>query len=349
VTQLVELVERVRSQAVLDARSSVFDVTVEQRGTAFALAGRTTERHTAQELVAAARRLLGDDVQVYDEIVRLPHDALGDHVYAVVTAAVAPVYAEPRLPAPQISQVVMGMRVDVLEHSGPWLRVRAEDAYLGWVHGGYIRTGDADWAHTWERGLIGEPVVSLGAELADADGRIVGRAPWGARLIRFAPLDYGLPDGRRAQVRSGEVVDVDRLADWFPLRGDSVARTARRWLGAPYLWGGITASGTDCSGFTQAVFWMHGVALPRDSDLQSRIGATIDTADGFASVRAGDLLYFAEPGARVTHVGISVGGAQMVHSALSNGGVAFNDLDGDGEFDRRLRALFTHARRLLPD
>ena len=58
--------------------------------------------------------------------------------------------AEPRLPAPQISQLVLGMRLDVLVKNGAWLNIRSEDGYIGWVHEGYVLTGDADWARTVE-------------------------------------------------------------------------------------------------------------------------------------------------------------------------------------------------------
>ena len=95
--------------------------------------------------------------------------------------------------------------------------------------------------------------------------------------------------------------------------------------------------------------WMHGVALPRDSDLQGRVGAPVEVGDDFSGVRAGDLLFFAEHSARISHVAISLGNAYIIHSALGNGGVAINVLTGELDFEQRLRKLFVHARRLLPD
>jgi gamma-D-glutamyl-L-lysine dipeptidyl-peptidase len=350
VSDVNAVVAELRTRHAADPRSNVVEVDVESRGDAVALTGRTTEARFAEDLVAAVGRLLGsEDVEIIDEIVRLPHVEPGAHPFAVARAAVTPVYAEPVLPAPQISQLVMGMRVDVLERTERWLRIRAEDGYLGWVHAGYVVTGTDDWARTWERGTAGEPVVSLGADLADADGHSMVRAPWGARLVRISPLEYELPDGRRGRIRTGEVVDVDRLADWFPLRGESLVRTTRRWLGTPYLWGGVTPSGADCSGFTQAVLWMHGMGLPRDSDQQARTGVPVDCSAGFDRLRAGDLVFFAETGSRISHVGISTGGPVFVHCSLSNGGVAYNDLNGNLELEERLRRYFVEARRLLPD
>jgi hypothetical protein len=240
------------------------------------------------------------------------------------------------------------MRVDVLSRRQDWVRLRGEDGYVGWVHAGYLQTGGEEWAYAWERGTLGESVVSLGAELVDDDSRILARMPWGARLIRHTGAHH-LPDGRRGHIANGEVVAIDRLNDWFPPRGESVVRTARRWLGTPYLWGGLTPHGVDCSGLAQAVLWMHGIALPRDSDLQSAMGACIEHDDSLADLHAGDLVYFADPGARVSHVAISLGGSLIIHSALGNGGVAIDDLDSSAPLPRRLRDMITIVRRMLPD
>jgi hypothetical protein len=344
--RLQKLIDRIRRTHVPDQRSSVFDVTLEERDGAIALVGQTTELAAAEELLTQARALAG--TRVLDEIMRLPDPALGTGVFGLVRAAIAPVYLDPALPAAQISQLVLGMRLDLLARRGDWLRIRGEDGYLGWVHEGYVQLGEREWAKAWERGSSGEPVVSLGAEMIDEEGRALARLPWGARVVRSAGA-YELPDGARGTIGSGEVIDIDRLVDRFPPRGDSIARTARRWHGTPYLWGGVTQAGADCSGFAQAVMWMHGIALPRDSDLQARLGEEVDPTDDFSGLRAGDLLYFAEHSARISHVAIALGGGPIVHSALANGGVATNNMAGELPFEERLRRLFVHARRLLPD
>lgn len=328
-----------------DFRSGIFEVTVERAGREVTLRGQSTHADAVDDLIG---ELASHGIAARDEVVRLPDQTVGETRHAVVRSAVAPIYAEPRLPAPQISQLVLGMRVEMLSRSDSWIRIRGEDGYLGWAYEGYLQQGDEDWAFSWERGTRGESVVSLGAELVDEDGRVIGRLPWGARLTRHSGA-FHLPDGRSGMVANGDVVDVDRLADWFPARGESVARTARRWLGAPYLWGGVTLNGVDCSGFTQAVMWMHGIALPRDSDLQARTGAGVQVELDHSSLRAGDLLYFAEQGERVTHVAISLGGSLMIHSSLGNGGVALNELSGDLPLERRLSGMFVSARRMLAD
>ncbi|HSL71509.1 MAG TPA: NlpC/P60 family protein [Longimicrobiales bacterium] len=347
-SDIEKLIEQVRAQRKLDRRSSVFEIHHRAQSQSIAFFGHTTEDEAMTELVRRARAVTGVH-HVLDEVVRLPGSLPGDEKHAVVRSSLAPVYEHPRIPSAQITQIVLGSRVDLLSREGVWWRIRGEDGYIGWVHSGYLAPGSADWAHTWERGELGEPVVSLGAELQDEGDRVLARLPWGARLIRFALDAYQLPDGSRGRLASGEIIPVDRLFDRFPPRGDSVTRTARRWLGAPYLWGGVTVAGVDCSGLTQAVLWMHGIALPRDSDLQGRIGEPVDAGSEFSRVKTGDLLYFAETSERISHVAISLGGSGIIHSSLTNGTVAVNDLLGESEFETRLRDLFVQARRVLPD
>jgi gamma-D-glutamyl-L-lysine dipeptidyl-peptidase len=340
-----DILEEIRRQYLPDSRWGVFDVRLEDDGGVLTLRGEAT---IAAAVEHALLRLAETGIDAADAVLRLPDPALGSERHALVRAALAPLYAAPSLPAPQISELVLGMRVELLSRTGPWRRIRGEDGYVGWCHAGYLKTGSREWATAWERGEGGEPVVSLGAELVDDDGRILARLPWGARLLRHSGA-YQAPDSGRGSVANGEVVDVDRLADRFPARGESIVRTARRWLGSPYLWGGISLAGVDCSGFTQAVMWMHGIALPRDSDMQAAARVGVDVGNDLASVKAGDLLFFAEAGTRITHVAISIGGHGIIHSAITNGGVNVNDLSGEMELEQRLAAMLVRVRRVLAD
>jgi SH3-like domain-containing protein len=348
VKSVEQAIEDVRRDLQLDQRISVFEVHTTARDGRVTLFGHTTEDSAIGELVRRVESIASVRA-VNDEVVRLPRGLPEKERHAVIRSAVAPLYQEPKIPSTQITQLVLGGRVDVLSREGTWWRVRGEDGYIGWLHSGYLQIGSEQWAQAWERGETGDPVVSLGAELQDQDGRVFARLPWGARLIRFSLENYSLPDGRRGRLASGELVAVDRLFDRFPPRGESVIRTAQRWLGAPYLWGGVALGGVDCSGLAQAVFWMHGIALPRDSDLQARVGLLIDPGENFEALEPGDLLFFSENAERITHVAISLGNGGIVHSSLTNGGVEVNDLRGDRDFEVKLRAIFTHARRVLPD
>ena len=99
-------------------------------------------------------------------------------------------------------------------------------------------------------------------------------------------------------------------------KANALITTAKLYIGVPYLWGGTTTAGFDCSGFTQFVFAKNGITLPRVSTDQ----ATVGTAVAFANLQPGDLVFFAteEPGI-ISHVGIYVGGGQFINASQSEG------------------------------
>ena len=105
-----------------------------------------------------------------------------------------------------------------------------------------------------------------------------------------------------------------------------VLNTADKYVGVPYVWGGNTPNGFDCSGFTKYVFARNGVTLPRTSREQSRVGDGVPL--DFGAMRAGDLLLFAEPGEAISHVAIYVGSGRIIHASSAMGGVNYLDLDG---------------------
>ena len=338
-------VRATRSDWVPDPRVEVFHTRTRAKAGRIVIDGATTLPGATRAL---ADRLSQLGLETDLRLRTLPDPSLAPRSQALVRAPIAPVYRRPTMNSTQLTQFVMGSRLILLSGRRRFWRVRGEDRHVGWVHDGYLERGEADWALAWERSEGGEAAVSLGAELVDEDNRTFARLPWGARVTRPAPGRVLLPDGRSGRVGQGDLVPLHRLRDRFPPRGESMSRTARLWLGAPYLWGGVTVHGVDCSGFVQSVYWMHGVALPRDSDMQARVGVEVDPGQEWTRLRPGDLLFFAERG-RVNHVAMSLGGRTVIHASASNGAVEENDLTGDREVEALLLSTFVGARRLLPD
>lgn len=342
--RLHDILEQVRAEHAPDPRLAVFDVEIELDGEALVLQGATSEPAAAEALHREAAALGGWTVR--DEVVRLPEAANGEAVHALVTSAIGPMHAAPAINTTQISQTVLGQHLMVLRRQGRWLQCRSPDGYIGWMHAGYLAlVGESD-VRAWEIGTEGEAWISLGAELIGRDGETVIRLPWGARVVREAPDVVRLPDGRRGRP-VGELVSAALRPTRFPLDGEAIVRTSARWLGAPYVWGGITQAGVDCSGFVQALYRLHGMILPRDSDQQLRTGVGVDAADDFSNLLPGDLLFYAEESDRCTHVTLSMGGSRIIHSSLGNGGVARNDLLGRRNYERELRGILLCVRRVI--
>ena len=316
-----------------DPRLAVLEVTVEPER----LAGCTTSR----DALVALRRLAAAAGRAAD-IRLLPDASAQDEPAAVVTAAVAPLLREPRITADRVSEALHGEALTLLERreaGGVWARVRAADGYHAWTHTGYLATGADTWAEDWTTRATGQ---SLGADLKFEDRRF--RLTVGARVALRRDGRVETADGRTWNVSAGVVrSDAELRAE---ARRLATPEWALRWFsGAPYLWGGRTEWGIDCSGLVQATYAARGLALPRDSDQQSLAGREVRIDPTGSSYQAGDVLCFAD-GRRIAHVALWAGAGRMVHAALSRGGVASDDLLADAPAAKRLRDFLVAVRRI---
>jgi SH3-like domain-containing protein len=234
----------------------------------------------------------------------------------VVTVPVANMYWRASEDAPVVSQAIYGTNVAVLEETGGWKRVRTPDDYDGWMtasslyrraEGPYAAAGRVAFVTSLFANLYREPDVTRRRPLLTVpfETRLeVVEEPEaeGRRWIRVR-----LADGGEAWIQRGDVSLVERRLSV----GETIA-LARRFLGLPYLWGGVSTFGFDCSGFTQMLARRRGLLMPRDAAPQSRWEGAEPVAP--QDLEPGDLLYFGESADRITHTGMYLGEGEFIHA-----------------------------------
>jgi len=352
----VDPLEAVRARFAPDRRVAVFDVTVERQKDGIAVRGEV-ESTAAHDAAIAALRASGEPI-VSDAITVLPDPALGNKTHGIVRVSVANVRGRPAHSAELVTQATAGWPVRLLKQQSGWYLVHTEpDGYLGWIEELQLARVTSWDRQAWESGprvIATQPYAVLRAAPAvDADpvaDLVIGS------LLRSAGgsgdwIEAALPDERRGFVRASEVQDY---AAWKASRTptpDAIERTARQFMGVPYLWGGTSAKGFDCSGFVKTVLRQHGVEMPRDTDQQALEGTAVALDAGFTQLRMGDLLFFgtaatADRPERISHVAIHVGKLEFIHAS---GLVRRNSLDPASPiYAESLRARLLRARRVLP-
>ena len=241
---------------------------------------------------------------------------------AVVISTVENMYSAPSPDTDVVSQALLGQLVTLLEMRDAFARIETPDHYTGWVAaGGLFEYPDAKAPRYATRGTVAD-VTSLMANLyRDADvttARPKSQAPLGARLEVVKPAEdpqkrwvtVRLPSGETAFVQSGDVHLGE--ADAPRARGSEadLVATARRFAGVPYLWGGMSVQGIDCSGLTSRVYAVNGIDLRRDADMQFDDPRAQPVERG--ALRPGDLLFFGQK--KITHVGMYVGDGHFINA-----------------------------------
>jgi hypothetical protein len=258
----------------------------------------------------------------------------------LTNVSVAFIHTEPSFRTEASSQTYLGETVIVSEEQGDWYRVRLEDGYEGWVCKFYVvdkpdHWDDHDFYHHGKRiSWIYRNAQRESSHFRDIT--LLSRLP--ALAYKDGMVQVLLPDGNQGWIEKSPrpqftEVDPDRLV-----------HTAHRFLGTQYFCGGRSPKGFDCSGFVQTTFWLNGLQLPRDAYQQAEVGVRVD--DDYNTWRVGDLIFFTERSERITHVAISLGKGDFIHSS---GFVKLNSLNPDHKdlYLEKYSTTFTKTMRVL--
>lgn len=323
---LHQIVDSVRTQYAPDKRVAIFNIEADSAGN---LTGFTNLPEAKQALLTQLRSA---DRKVVDQIQLLPASTLGEKTFAIVNVSVANVRTSARNSAELSTQALLGMPLNVWDNgptpqSQSWYQVQTPDRYIGWTDAGAIqRMTRADFEE-WQAAekIIYTRPFGFVYSTASRKSQTVSDIVAGNMLVlvneqrQYFQVRY--PDGRTGFVPKREAQRLNRWQAAARPTEDALVSTAKRLMGIPYLWGGTSVKGMDCSGFTKTVYLLNGQQLSRDASQQVNEGELIDTPDkNFAQVKPGDLLFFGQPATadkpeRVVHVGMWIGNNEFIHAS----------------------------------
>ncbi|MCA1802002.1 MAG: NlpC/P60 family protein [Rhodothermaceae bacterium] len=343
----LESVENIRETWAPDSRVAVFDLDLKRESGTWVVSGETSSHEAWEELMVLSNRLL-PEMHRFD-VKRLPHAELGDSVYAMARISVANLRRNPGHTHELVDQVILGTRLKLMKRQGGWYYAQTPYGYLGWITGASLAIHDHKGIKKWKRSDLRQigTTVSFIRENPDETSRVVNDATMGGtvKLLkeerRYSSVE--LPDGRRGYIPTAHLTAHVEPGIWHAPDGSKIVETAMKLHGIPYLWGGNSTKGFDCSGFTQTVYRAHAYQLPRDASQQVNTGEVIEADENFTNLEPGDLIFFG-PENRITHVGISLGGPQFIHASAY---VEINSLrEGDPDFAPDRRRTVRYVKRI---
>ncbi len=300
--------------------------------------------------------------EVIDEVEVLPSEALGAEKFALVTAKTAFTYGAPEAPRETMTEALMGDPVFLLRDAGNGYYLgKSAEGYVGYIDGANIVRVDADRFTKYQQGEhayflrdyeAGDVVIPVGARLkvagerTGAEGLVFQHGDGSQETAEHSEIDsvlVELPDGNEVEVSSDAV--IVRKSEPHPAALEAL-KIAESMYGSRYVWGGKSTDGVDCSGLVQTSFRAQGINMPRDSYMQSYVGALSAERHYMEGMRAGDLLFFLGNNGRITHVAMYKGDGIYVEA--SRGRVRLSSFNPEDEnYDESRHHSFAFAKRPL--
>jgi len=304
-----------------DSREDLFDINLSMKGSFLLVSGETTSSEGKKAYIAA---LLKSTNNLIDSIKVLPDSSLGTKTWALVNVSVCNIRTGPGHNSEMSSQAILGTPVRLLKKKGSWLLIQTPDRYIGWVDEDALFQTDPAGLTAWKRSprAFYLPAAGTGFDplTKEAVTDLVAGNILGIEEITKTGAIAAMPDGRKIELPAGDFTDFDSWKEQCTPTAATLIHGAKLMTGRPYLWGGTSTKGMDCSGFVKTVYFLNGIILARDASLQFRHGAFTDPQNGYNSLKPGDLVFFgrkaeAEKPAKATHVGLYMGQGAYINAS----------------------------------
>ena len=357
-TQIIELQnvsDTIKAQYAPDKRVALFDVNFENASNAIIATGITDSKEAYQKLITNLKAL---DIEFIDSIRVLPDTVVGTKMFAVAKNSVINIRSAAKHSAELGTQGLLGMSLKILDKEGDFYRIQTPDSYISWVDKGGIQKMDKSEFDTWNASKKVIFTKNFGYVYAtkNSNSGIISDITLGGLLKyvsedeRFYKVKY--PDNRIGFIKKNEGFIYENWLEQLQPSQENIETIAKKMDGFPYLWGGTSSKGIDCSGFTKMVYLMNGFVIPRDASQQVNAGKTVDTALTFKNLEKGDLLFFGTKATetknqRVVHVGIWLGNNKMEFMHAS-GNVHMSSMDvTQPNYDKFNKNRYLGSKRYL--
>ncbi len=323
----------VRDTYAPDERDKTYEVALIDNKGKLTLVGSTTEKEAVDALLA---KLSKAGIKAENKIDVLPSKKLNGKTYGIVCMSTASFNCGGSFSAESGTQALMGMPVRILEENNDdWYRCINMEGYTAWV----ITRSVKAMTEEEYKAYLAKPKVFVKTKYStlysekNVNSLPVSDLVWGCILIdegkQGSWRKVSVADGRTGYVPASDVIDLKAWIDSAVPTEKNIVETAKQFCGFPYVWGGTSIKGVDCSGLSKSAYFLNGYVLRRDASQQCKTGDSVDvhrfvegdyTKEALSNLRPGDLVFFgrkAENGRRerVTHVAIYMGDGMIIHSS----------------------------------
>lgn len=245
--------------------------------------------------------------------------------------SIVPIRKEPTETGEMVSQLLFGETFDIVEQTEKWIRIITHwDNYTGWI--------DSKMFMEISEKELQDAISNPRTITTSICTKIVDEQTGYTQLIPAGSVMYNFDVGKQRTYflsKSFLVKDYEHS-----MQNSNIIDIAKQFMNAPYLWGGRTYFGVDCSGFSQLVYKLKGMPLPRDAKEQALKGEPVNMIH---EIKPGDLAFFDNEEGNIIHVGILIDSQTIIHAS---GCVKIDKFDQQGIFDK-IQEKYTHRLRMI--
>ncbi|MCF8380879.1 MAG: C40 family peptidase [Bacteroidales bacterium] len=318
-----------------DTRVAWWNTSIEESGELILVKAEVDKEDARKDII---KTLENSYHGIETQIICLPEMGNRHLTNGLINNSVANLRSNPWHSAEISTQALLGTPIRILKNQDDWYLIQVPNKYIAWTDSDNIVSIDENELAMYKESekVIYNNQYGFSYSEPNTNSQVVSDLAIGCILpvTGNAGLFYKVqyPDKREAYVKKSEVVDANLIFN-KSLNEDELVKTAMKFMGIPYLWGGTSSKAIDCSGFTSTIYYLNGVVLQRDASQQTKYGNEISTNPDFSGLVAGDLLFFGRKSTdstteKVTHVGMYIGNTEFIHAS---GRVKINSLDSTRE------------------